>query len=52
VSTTLLLLGALAIARFVFKTLYVLVQTFVLPGTSVSIPCQLSVGFVQPLHVA
>jgi hypothetical protein len=34
-STTLMLLGAFVVARLAFKTLYVLAQTFVLPGTSV-----------------
>ena len=33
-----MLLGSLAVSRFVFKTLYVLAQTFVLPGVSVSCP--------------
>ena len=37
-STTLMLLGALVVARLAFKTLYVLAQTFVLSGTSVGLP--------------
>jgi hypothetical protein len=37
-STTLMLVGALVVARLAFKTLYVLAQTFVLSGTSVSLP--------------
>jgi hypothetical protein len=43
-SIALMLLGALVVVRLAFRTLYVLMYTFVLPGKNVSLPCRVPSG--------